>query len=133
MKTRLPILLSVPAVFLVASTASAQWTSVGTGIDYQKFTITMADGKRNNLYVTRMAVANPNCIINSMIASNRVAGARQRPSAMAARYEDALNYWGQAWGQRNDVIVAINGSFEDATAPAGVIAGGDIYDGWYAT
>ncbi len=133
MKTRLPILLSVLSVFLLASTALAQWTNVGTGIDYQKVTITMADGKPNNLFMTRMAVANTNCIINSMIAANRVAGARERPSAMAARCDDALNYWGQAWGQRNDVIVAVNGSFEDANAPAGVIAGGDIYDGWYAS
>ncbi len=119
-------------VCLLTSTALAQWTNVGTGIDYQALTITMGDGTKNNLFMTRMAVANPNCIINSMIASNRVAGARERPSAMAARCEDAINYWGQAWGQRNDVIVAVNGSFEDANAPAGVIAGGDIYDGWYA-
>jgi uncharacterized protein YraI len=133
LKIRLRITLSLSSVLLCASTALAQWTSVGTGIDYQALTITMGDGTKNNLFMTRMAVANTNCIINSMIASNRVAGARERPTAMAARMEDALNYWGQAWGQRNDVIVAINGSFEDATAPAGVIAGGDIYDGWYAT
>jgi hypothetical protein len=131
MRTKSPRLLSLPAVFLLASTASAQWTSVGTGIDYRAFTITMADGKPNNLYVTRMAVANTNCIINSMIASNRVAGARERPSAMAARCDDALNCWGQAWGPRNDVIVAINGSFENSSTAT--IAGGDIYDGWYAT
>ena len=120
-------LLSILPVFLLASNALAQWTNVGTGIDYRAFTITMGDGQPNNLFVTRMAVANTNCIINSMIASNRVAGARQRPSAMAARCDDALDYWGQAWGQRNDVIVAINGSFENSSTAT--IAGGDIYDG----
>ncbi len=127
--------LLLPLALLILSSAwpaLAEWTNVGIGIDYQKVTITMADGKKNNLFLTRMAVSNTNCIINSMIASNRVAGARERPSGMAARMEDALNYWGGEWGQRNDVVVAINGSFE-TTAPGGaVVSGGDIYDGWYA-
>ena len=74
----------VVLAFLSVS-AHAQWTSVGTGIDYEQLTITMGDGQPNKLYVSRMAAANTNCIINSMIASNRVAGARERPSAMATR------------------------------------------------
>jgi hypothetical protein len=110
----------------------AQWTNVGVGIEYRQLAIKMADGKTNNLFLARMAATNTDCIINSMIASNRVAGARERPSAMAARMEDALNYWGEEWGQRNDVIVAINGSFEVGGVAAGVIAGGDYYDGWCA-
>ena len=129
---RFPGLLVLGSVLLIGAVASAQWVSVGVGIDYQSLTITMGDGKPNNLYISRMAVANTNCIINSMIASNRVAGAREKPSAMAVRSEDAINCWGQSWGQRNDVIVAINGSFEVGGAAAGLIAGGDIYDGWYA-
>ncbi|MDW8308607.1 MAG: phosphodiester glycosidase family protein [Verrucomicrobiales bacterium] len=108
----------------------AQWTNVGAGIDYRELTITMADGQPNRLFIARMDVRHTNAIIGSMIASNRVAGARERISAQAARHEDALNAWGGAWGQRNDVVVAINGSFFNLTT--GVITGGHIYDGWYA-
>ena len=121
----------VHSVLLLAWPVFAQWTSVGTGIDYQKFTITMIDHSNNNVFVARMVVSNTNCIINSMIASNHVSGTLERPSAMAARCNDALNYWGQAWGQRNDVIIAVNGGFQNGTTNS--IAGGDIYDGWYAS
>ncbi len=117
-------------LMLVTSPLLAQWTNVGVGIDYQKVTITMNDGKNNNLFLSRMTASNTNCIINSMIASQRVAGAREKPSAMATRMEDAINYWGESWGQRNDVIVAINGSFENTSTAT--IAGGDYYDGWCA-
>jgi hypothetical protein len=106
--------------------APAQWTNVGTGIDYRKFTL----AGPNDVFVTRMAVANANCVIGSMIASNRVAGAREVVSSQALRYEDALNCWGGTWGQRNDVVVAVNGSFFNLTT--GVITGGHIYDGWYS-
>ena len=41
-----------------------------------------------------------------------------------------MNYWGESWGQRNDVVVAINGSFFNGTS--GIITGGHIYDGWYS-
>lgn len=109
---------------------TAQWTNIGAGIDYRQLTITMADGQPNRLFIARMDVRNTNAIIGSMIASNRVAGARERTSAQAARQEDALNWWGGGWGQRNDVVVAINGSFFNTTS--GVITGGHIYDGWYA-
>ena len=64
----------VHSLLLFAWPVFAQWTSVGTGIDYQKFSITMTDNVPNNVYVTRMAVSNTNCIINSMIASNHVSG-----------------------------------------------------------
>jgi hypothetical protein len=65
---------------LLASTASAQWANVGVGIDYQALTITMGDGNHNNLFLARMAVANTNCIMNSMIASNRVAAPASSPA-----------------------------------------------------
>ena len=128
--TRVLLAALVHSVLLFAWPVFGQWTSVGTGIDYQKFSITMTDNVPNNVYVTRMAVSNTNCIINSMIASNHVSGTLEQPGAMAARCNDAINYWGQAWGQRNNVIVAVNGGFQWATA--NIIAGGDIYDGWYA-
>lgn len=111
---------------LLPSPVAAQWASVGDGIDYQKFTLP----DPNNVFVTRLARSNTNAIVGSMIASNRVAGAREIVSALANRYEDALNYWGGDWGRRNDVIVAVNGSF--FTLATGVITGGHVQDGWYA-
>lgn len=118
----------VGGLILAATTVAghAQWTNVGVGIDYQKFTLP----DPNNVFVTRMDRSNTNCIIGSMLASNRVAGAREIVSAQAGRYEDALNFWGGDWGQRNDVVVAINGSF--FTLATGVITGGHVQDGWYA-
>jgi len=124
--TRSQLTLSGFLLSLLISSAPAQWTSVGVGIDYQKFTATGP----NNVFVTRMAVANTNCTIGSMIALNHVSGAREVVSAQAPRYEDAINYWGESWGKRNDVVVAINGSFFNGTS--GIITGGHIYDGWYA-
>ncbi len=120
------IFLQLNLIFLLAATAQAQWANVGNGIDYQKFTL--ADP--NNVFVTRMARSNTNSIIGSMIAQNRVAGARETVSSQASRSEDALNSWGGDWGRRNDVVVAINGSFFNTTT--GVITGGHIFDGWYA-
>jgi hypothetical protein len=45
--------------------------------------------------------------------------------------DDAINYAGQTWGQRNDVIVTING---DSEMPDqwGVSASGLVHSGWYA-
>jgi len=114
-----------------ASSSRGQWTSVGDGIDYKKLTITMADGKANNLFVARMAASNTNCIINGMIAQNHVSGAVETVPSQAARYEEAINFWGKSWGQRNDVIVAVNGSFFDIGG-TDIITGGQAYDGWYA-
>jgi len=59
-------------LLLAATCAQAQWVNVGNGIDYQKFTL--ADP--NDVFVARMTRSNINCIIGSMTASNRVAGAR---------------------------------------------------------
>lgn len=50
---------------------------------------------------------------------------------MSARLDDAINYAGQTWGQRNDVIVTINGDFEMPNQ-WGVSASGLVHSGWYA-
>ena len=73
-------MLLVLPLFLLNSPVLAQWTSIGDGIDYQKFTATGP----NNVFVTRMAVSNTNCIIGSMIALNHVAGARETVSSQAS-------------------------------------------------
>ncbi len=49
---------------------------------------------------------------------------------MAARYDQAINYWGESWGQRNRVVVAINGYFFNLST--GRPLSGQIQSGWYA-
>ena len=49
---------------------------------------------------------------------------------MSERYDQAINYWGQSWGSRNNVVVAINGSFYNTQTASPV--GGQIHSGWYA-
>ena len=51
---------------------------------------------------------------------------------MAARYQNAVNYWGQTWGGRNDIPVAINGYFFDDIGGTGTPWSGVAKSGWYA-
>jgi len=113
-------------LLVVLSGLSAGWTPVGTGIEYQEFTLP----DPNNVFVARMDRDNANCIIESSIAQGRLASGKERTSGQASRYDDALAYWGEDWGQRNDVVVAINGDFHNTTT--GVPAGGQIQAGWFA-
>lgn len=116
------------AVVLVAAGGSpAQWTAVGDGIDYREYRLSNPD---NDAFVTRMDVANTNTIIESTIAEDRVYGAREVVSSQAARQDDAISAWGSGWGQRNNVVAAVNGSFFNLTS--GVITGGHIFSGWHA-
>jgi uncharacterized protein YraI len=117
----------VLAVMLCASARAAlAWTTVGVGIEYQSFTTP----DPNNLFVARMDRSNPAVTIESSVANGTTIGARETVRNQAARYDDAINWWGQSWGQRNDVIVAINGDFFNGTT--GVMSGGWIHSGWYA-
>jgi len=102
------------------------WETVAPGIEYQSFTLP----DPNNVFVTRMDRANTDCIVDSCIGQGKLFSGRETVSGMAARHEDSIGYWGQAWGQRNDVVVAINGDFFDLTT--GVPTGGQIQSGWYA-
>ena len=104
----------------------AQWTTVGDGIDYREYTISGP----NNLFISRLARANTNAFIDSSIGQGRVSGGTETVRSQATRYDDAINYWGQIWGQRNDVVIAINGSYYNTTT--GVPTSGVINSGWYA-
>jgi hypothetical protein len=50
---------------------------------------------------------------------------------MSNRYDQAVNYWGEDWGGRNQVVVAINGSFHEPGL-AHLPASGQIHSGWYS-
>ncbi|MBI4578947.1 MAG: immunoglobulin domain-containing protein [Planctomycetes bacterium] len=102
------------------------WVVVGDGIEYQAFT---APGP-NNLFVTRVTRSTPNATIDTSIAYDRMAGAKETVRNQAARQDDAITWWGGSWGARNQVVAAINGGFYNVTT--GVIDGGQIQSGWYA-
>lgn len=102
------------------------WTPVGTGIEYQEYTISGP----NNIFVARMDRGNQGAIIESSIGQGRLTGGTERTTSQAIRYDDAINYWDENWGQRNDVVVAVNGSYYNIST--GVPDGGLIHSGWYA-
>jgi len=113
-------------VLLAPRFAQAQWTTVGDGIDYREWTISGP----NNLFVSRMTRANTNTCIESIIGQGRLSGGTETVRNQASRYDDAINFWDQIWGPRNDVVVAINGSYYNTST--GVPYSGVIHSGWYA-
>ena len=108
------------------SLATAQWTQVEVGIDYQEFTLS----DPNELFVTRMDRSNTSCIIDSCIGAGKLESGREPVSSMASRYNDIIGYWGQQWGDRYDVVSAINGAGFSYTTD--LPTGGQIMSGWYA-
>jgi len=117
------------------------WSAVGEGIDYQKYRL--SSPTTVNVFVARMARANPATTIESSIADGYLAGSvdgHETVSGMAARYDDAINFWGpptipvsNTWGSTNDVIVAINGFYYGPIwEDPGVPWSGQIHSGWYA-
>lgn len=124
MPARNTSLIWIFGLLLCAGTAFA-WTTVGSGIEYQKFVLP----DPNNVFVTRMAISDASATIDSSIALGKLSGAVETVGDQAARYDDAISYWGRSWGQRNDVIAAINGDFADLEK--GVTNGGQIQSGWY--
>jgi len=125
MRIKSALLLAALAVCLPAHVALAQWTSVGNGIEYQQFSISGP----NEVFVTRMDRTNTNAFLESSIGQGRTSGGTETVPNQAARYDDAIGYWGQTWGTRNDVVVAINGSYYNTTT--GVPESGLVHSGWY--
>jgi hypothetical protein len=68
--------------------------------------------------------------LESCIAQGKLVSGKETVSGMAARYDQTINYWGQTWGPRNKVVVAINGDFHNTTT--GLPTSGQIHSGWYA-
>jgi len=136
LKRTLPIALIILCVLSIAlpqniAFAQSGWTPVAPGIDYQEFHLT--NPRPVNIFVSRMDRNNPNVTIDSSIAQGRLASGIETVKGMADRYNEAINYWGNTWGNRNHVVAAINGYFfEDKTQPYGVPYSGVINSGWYA-
>jgi uncharacterized protein YraI len=144
MRLRNSLLLSILWVLLFPSAAVASiateesssepdagWEVITEGIEYQKFTLP----DPNNVFVVRMLRSNPALTLESAIASGKLASGRESVSEMFSRYDQAINFWGGGaspidWGMRNQVVVAINGSYFDWNT--GEPQGGQVQAGWYA-
>jgi hypothetical protein len=104
------------------------WGVIAPGIDYQKFHLN--NPRPVNVFVTRMDRSNPDLTIDSSIGQGKLAAGRESITGMAGRYNQAINYWGNSWGERNRVVVAINGYFFDNAT--GTPWSGVANSGWYA-
>jgi hypothetical protein len=109
-----------------AQAVSTLWQPLAPGIDYREFHLS----DPNRVYVARLERDHPQAILESSIGQGRLSGGSETVRDQAARYDQALNAWGGSWGARNQVVVAINGSFFDTNT--GVPWSGQVHSGWYA-
>ena len=102
------------------------WETIVPGIDYRFFNL---DGP-NRLHAARLDTREPSVVIESSLAVGGLAKGFETVSGMAQRYNGELLAWGDQWGPRGRVVVAINGSSFDpeTTQPYG----GLFHSGEYA-
>jgi len=103
------------------------WGPVIPGIDLQVYRLNNPVPVK--VYVARMDRNNLTTTIESSIAQGSIAEGRETITGMAARQNQAINYWGETWGARNRVVVAINGYFFDGST--GTPWSGVAHSGWY--
>ncbi len=125
MISRRNIFILLGALHLLHGTARSQWTQVDTGIEYSDYTLSTP----NNVFVTRMDRGNLNVFIDSSIGQGKLASGRETVTGQFSRYNDAINYWNETWGNRNKVVVAVNGDFFDLNT--GIPTSGQVQGGWY--
>jgi hypothetical protein len=106
------------------------WQEIAPGIEYQQYQLP----DPNNVFVVRMDRSDPNVTIESTIAQGKLIDGKETVSGMYSRYDQALNFWGgrnnpPTWDMRNQVVVAINGSYFDWQT--GFPQGGQVQSGWY--
>ncbi|MBN1769720.1 MAG: phosphodiester glycosidase family protein [Deltaproteobacteria bacterium] len=117
---------AVASLVLAAAPAAAQWTTVSPGVEYAEF----SESGPNRAYVVRVSRTAAGVALDTMIAQGKLSAGRETVSGMVARHDDALTWWGRAWGGRYEIVAAINGSFFDLTT--GVPEGGMVVGGTYA-
>jgi hypothetical protein len=122
--------LCLPAQNAWAAADEEGWQTIEPGIDYREYTL---DGP-NRVFVARMDRSVENVILDTSIAQGRLAYGAEKVSDMAKRYDDAINFVeypsGTPYGYRNNVAVAINGSF--VIPNTSIPYSGVIQSGWYA-
>jgi hypothetical protein len=112
---------------LPASTGAAPlWHELAPGIHYRLYYLPGP----NRAYVARLDRQAQAATIEASLGMGRVAGGMEPVRLQAARYDQTIGYWGEQWGSRSRVVVAINGSYFDTLT--GVPAGGVVQGGWYA-
>ncbi len=125
------IAIFVPGSVLASPPADdSDWQAVVPGIDYREYQLS----DPNNVFVARMDRNNPAVTIQSTLAQDKLIEGRETVSSMFARYDQALNFWGDnstppAPGTRSQAVVGINGSYFDLLT--GVPQGGMVQSGWY--
>ena len=122
--------LSFAALAVAAEEPPEPWgEQVATGIEYREYNLP----DPVNVYVTRMDRNNLQVTLESSIGQGRLSGGVETVKGMAQRYDEAINYWGETWGNSNDVVVAINGFyFGPNVEPPGIPWSGQVHSGWYA-
>lgn len=126
------LMLSPGTPLAVAQEAAEPWEPALpgiAGIEYREYSLP----DPVNVFVTRMDRSNLQVTLESSIGQGRLSGGGETVSGMSQRYDGALNYWGQTWGNTNKVAVAINGFyFGPPFEPAGVPWSGQVHSGWYS-
>lgn len=127
----LTLLIPAPALASApAQTAPADWQPLAVGIDYQKFHLT---DPLVDIFVTRLDRSNPNVTIESGISGGTISGGGSTTTAIAGFHDQTINYWGETWGNRSEVVATINGYFfVDQDEPYGLPLSGVVHSGWYA-
>lgn len=105
---------------------SPVWRTIAPGIEYREFYL----GTPNHLYVARMERKNPHLTLESSLGQGKINGGLETVREMARREDQSINYWDEQWGNRSQVIVAINGFFYDPDT--GIPRSGQVKSGWYA-
>jgi hypothetical protein len=121
------LLLSLPWLEPVPATQEAPdlWQHLAPGISYREFYLPAP----NHVYVSRMDRTEPSVTVDSSISQGKLSGELETVRGMAQRYDQAINYWDEEWGKRNQVVVAINGYFFDTKS--GIPWSGQLQSGWY--
>ncbi len=133
--------LALALILGAASSAFAQWETIQTGFEYQKFTLP-GPVEAFVMRMARVAGQESTRAVDSMIASGQFYKTgldyqgRKPVSQMVSFYNDAMNYYYQTWGQRNDIVCAINGDYwEREYYPSGPYTGrpqgGQVQSGWF--
>ena len=122
--------LSFATLAVAAEEPPEPWgEQVATGIEYREYNLP----DPVNVYVTRMDRNNLQVTLESSIGQGRLSGGVETVKGMAQRYDEAINYWGETWGNSNDVVVAINGFYFGPNVESpGIPWSGQVNSGWYA-
>ena len=123
---RLSLLFVLLAPAQLAMQVDSSWQPVVPGIDYQEFTLPHP----NRAFVARLDRREPSVTLETTIAKGVFGQGTETVSGMVERYDQSVSNWGGQWGMRNNIVVAVNGSFHDTSS--GMPETGMVQSGWYA-